>query len=852
MQIKSEQFITNLENTLKHYLDPVWLGDFSALASPYILGHRLPATATSPQERGRVLQQVLQEATGHLNGKYAERHQALLQKYYFEALPLKKVYDLFGLTHNAFNKSRKDAIHALAQAIINLLHPALQLEQPPQSACFFERQAALERCLDLLKKQQSMAVIGANGIGKSLFAATLTRLQSQPVFWYTLRPGLNDRLESFVFALGLFAHQQGASSLWMELVASSGKLLRESSKMLALLRHTFQEMRSCPLICIDAIEQLNPGKDAAHQNLISLLEELKRLSTLIVIGEQAIVEVDHYESLGGLSLAGIQQWGSQAALNLSPRQELELLQLSQGNPRLLTLFAASWQGGEAIHDLLHAFTESLNIEMWLNRLCQRLSEPEQQILAELSVFRNPVPMFPWQSAKTGYLLDSLLAKNLIQHNGQGAIEIPSALRSFFYRRLTPQQKRQCHLHAASIRSSYGAYTATVWHLLQADEILPALLIWQEHKTEEIRQGQAEAALKLLHSLLAQQLPPDWADMLRMECSALSYHVGNIGDAMEELRPLIGKTSPFAAEASELAGRIQNDLSQFDAAEESLRQTIRLTHSLAEIRAARAYKGIAWNYARQRQIPQAVRELDFAHYEIENMRGNLASDQCEYALAAQHYQSALSLAEAINHPEGIAKTCNNLGLLNLRLGSFAQAEAQLDRAATLYQSLGKADAMIGCRITRAVGLNLARRFTDAQLVLQKVEQEISQQSQPRPWQLALLQLGYAECYLGLGNPQQALHYAQLVIDAEEIDLLPDAYRVRGEALTASGRLEDAEKTLQVAIRLAEQNEDDYLTAYAWRAIATLYRQQGKAQAATEAQQNAIDLFRQMGLENEVTR
>ena len=98
MQIKSEQFITNLENTLKHYLDPLWLGDFSALASPYILGHRLPATATSPQERGRVLQQVLQEATGQLNGKYAERHQALLQKYYFEALPLKKVYDLFGLT----------------------------------------------------------------------------------------------------------------------------------------------------------------------------------------------------------------------------------------------------------------------------------------------------------------------------------------------------------------------------------------------------------------------------------------------------------------------------------------------------------------------------------------------------------------------------------------------------------------------------------------------------------------------------------------------------------------------------------------------------------------------------------
>lgn len=208
------------------------------------------------------------------------------------------------------------------------------------------------------------------------------------------------------------------ASLWMELVASSGKLLRESSKMLALLRHTFQEMRSCPLICIDAIEQLNPGKDAAHQNLISLLEELKRLSTLIVIGEQAIVEVDHYESLGGLSLAGIQQWSSQAALNLSPRQELELLQLSQGNPRLLTLFAASWQGGEAIHDLLQSFTESLNIEMWLNRLCQRLSEPEQQILAELSVFRNPVPMFPWQSAKTGYLLESLLAKNLIQHNGQ--------------------------------------------------------------------------------------------------------------------------------------------------------------------------------------------------------------------------------------------------------------------------------------------------------------------------------------------------------------------------------------------------------------------------------------------------
>ena len=111
-------FTQVIEEALKHYQDPIWLGESSPLATPYFLGNRLTTSTTSALVRGRTLQALFQEATDHLQGKNAERFQTILRQYYFKSLPAAVVWDMLGLGKNSFHLSRNAAIAALEEQLI--------------------------------------------------------------------------------------------------------------------------------------------------------------------------------------------------------------------------------------------------------------------------------------------------------------------------------------------------------------------------------------------------------------------------------------------------------------------------------------------------------------------------------------------------------------------------------------------------------------------------------------------------------------------------------------------------------------------------------------------------------------
>jgi len=270
---RKTSFATEVEQALKHYQDPEWMGANSPLASPYFLGRRLPASAVESNARGEHLQRLLTECTDALTGRYAGRYQTIIREYYFNNQTVKVVCQQINLGHNSFHLSRHEAIVALAELLIKQMNPALRLETPPQHGVLWERATILEQSLAAIHKHQSVTLLGSSGQGKSVLGSSIALASQRACFWYTIRRGLNDQLEALLFALGYFLHECGSSTLWLELVAEGGNLKPE--RLTAIIRYALEQLRPVPLLCIDEIEQLMPSEEANHVPIIRLLESLR-------------------------------------------------------------------------------------------------------------------------------------------------------------------------------------------------------------------------------------------------------------------------------------------------------------------------------------------------------------------------------------------------------------------------------------------------------------------------------------------------------------------------------------------------------------------------------------------------
>src|SRR5262249_7317727 len=148
-----------------------------------------------------------------------------------------EIYDaLLHISRATYDRHLREAVHRLGQMLLLRLQPTLHQEQPVLNAELIGRDALGEECLAALCMGQSVYLCGVSGIGKTTLAVALAdRWPTPAVFWFTVRLTLNDQLTSLVFALGNFLHQQGASRLWLQLMANGG-VFRDANLALELTR----------------------------------------------------------------------------------------------------------------------------------------------------------------------------------------------------------------------------------------------------------------------------------------------------------------------------------------------------------------------------------------------------------------------------------------------------------------------------------------------------------------------------------------------------------------------------------------------------------------------------------------
>jgi DNA-binding CsgD family transcriptional regulator/Flp pilus assembly protein TadD len=218
---------------------------------------------------------------------------------------------------------------------------------------------------------------------------------------------------------------------------------------------------------------------------------------------------------------------------------------------------------------------------------------------------------------------------------------------------------------------------------------------------------------------------------------------------------------------------------------------------------------------------------------------------EYAYALQVIHKGLALAEQIEHHEWM--TCGHweLGTLYLDLLTLSEALASLERALALAHQVGSwnwiriVSGFLAPAYLLHHDLAKAESILTAALEPDAAMQTIGQR---------LVWSARADLALARSDPELALDIAdQLIASAANLTgerVIPRLWKLRGEALTALGRIAEAETMLQAAREAARAQG---LRPVLWRicvALGRLYRTQSRREQAEQAYSTARTVIEEL--------
>jgi tetratricopeptide (TPR) repeat protein len=871
-------FERHVKEALRLYDRPERLGGESPLASPYVLGRTLvdlPRPVTE-RARGVVLCSELRAAACQLwRGKPPTTRAEMLEaiasarrnpedphysyvvlelRAFHECITPNRTSDIWEQPHllpGSKSQHYRDfdaAVKRVAALLLDRLRPALRPERPrpPEVLYGYDRQLAI--LAGALERGASVAISGPGGVGKTSIAAlALAHLQHQRVFWYTLRPGFNDRVSSLLFALGAFLHEQGASNLWQYLMTSNG-VVGDLNLAAGLLRQDCSQLGDRPLLfCLDDLEHLSAGDLApsapAHAQLLSLIDELRAVAPMLLIGQRGLPASDVHLELSGLDIAHAERFWSDAGVELPREEALRLHQYSGGNPRILTLLLALKRMGEdlvlegdgatAISPLLPAF----------ERLWQRLHSEERRALQRLSVYQSYAP----DDLLPPGTLASLERLRLIERDGEGGVTLLPALAPIVRRGLSPELREQLHGDAAIAHLERGEYTSAAYHFAQGNQENRAVQAWFPQRRQAIARGEGEAARQIFSELSRQRLHAGERkalDVLRAELRQLG---GELDQGLRELEQADwNDESEAGARLWMLRGELQDALGYPDQALASFAEGIRVTsRMLGQLAVLHQRRGLL--YYRRRNLAASWGEIHRAQFDLEVLRGLVRTEEGAYDDALEAYQRASELAEQLDDDLLRAQAARQLAAVWGRRERLDQVVTHAARALAIYERLGD-----------QVNLEKMRSNLSAVYVQTRQPREALAAGLPAyeffqavrdPYFAAATGANLAEASFELGDYESATRYAREVLALGDRHAAPYACYTLGQIAMACQDTAGAVEWFGDSMRRAQLNDDPYMVAYAQRSLGEAYLRH-EPPSARQHLEGALAIFRQLAIESEI--
>lgn len=870
-------YIEQVRQALNRLHEPDWLGQNSPLAAPYFLGATqasggqalqaaLSAAATAlwpgdlPPDRDTLLAIVNEDrlARGHKGPHYLF---FLLELRYFRryfephiqprADNDLAVCDFLNISRASYFNHLKVAQEALGQKLLDVVRPTLRLERPLQTQTHLvNREEFIARCLADLKIGRSVALSGAGGVGKTTCAATLAQeWPHQPIFWYTLRPAFNDRLDSLLFSLGYYLHQQGASGLWQQLIADNGRV-ENPDLALAQVRGDLQQLPSPPLICLDEIDAIFAETDLQTTSQLQIREfvhSLCQFTPLLLIGLRPPPLAVAHHPMVGMSLDETAEFLAAADLTIPTEALAQLHTFTGGNLRLLHLCIALHKAGIPLREASAQLPHAPAVQTLWGRLWQRLLSDEREFLQRLCVFRSPAPLDAWDEPD---VLARLQQQRLVQQDGGGGIAVIPLVRELLYadgQRFPIARREQYHLAAAEIRLARGEFTAAAHHYHLAGENALAVQVWFAQRQHEVSRGYASAALHLFQQISGRGLAQPEQEALALIQAELFQLHGDPEAGLAALRELSWEVeSETAVRASLLRGSFYNALGYPHRAlalyEEGLNLTTSLLNQMVHLHYQRGVTHI-----QQRDLDAAWQEAQLAQYEAAHLQAIVTEERGAYQEAIAHYEQALAYAQAADFEQGLARTHRELSKM---WGRMAQLDKALHHGAEASRTFGH----IGDRLSQEkMNSSLAAHYFQAGRFSEAIEIAVPTvaffEGVDIPYWTAVTASTLAEAYYETGQLAEATTTAQKVLGLAEPHTQPYAYYTLGLVTRASGEWAQSEDYFRQSQQVAAENGDRYLEAYAWRALGELLGKQGENGDGRAAIQTALHQFEALGMSQE---
>lgn len=876
----ADRFLSSLRQSLEHIGDAAWLEKHSPLASTLFI----PTTANAARKRqvvltgvkeiderlrrtwhdweGRAkipLQAALWEAVCHLPVDLEEFSQAILLLTYFEEPRSKQaaVIQALALGRSTYYRYLDRAAEKLGATLVQLLRPALRLELPAARP-LVGRDAELAQARAGLRQGSVVHLLGGSGVGKTSLGAQLADGWPHGVFWYTFRRGLTDHLDQLLFALAYFLHEHGSPGLWLHLHTSPNEI--GGSKVLAALRQHLMDLSAAPpLLCFDEVDLLLASDledSEEHARLRAFLEDMAHSpragAPVLLIGQKLLLEPEPQclIALSPLDAAATAALLHRARIALDASQQRAVLNFTRGNPLLLKLFVALARHEENLAATLQQLTTAPALDWFMARLRLHLAPAELSLLYELSVYAGQAPRTAWRgSAKALRTLSDL---GLVETPTPETVSLHPAIQTWLYQQLPLDRRTELHLAAATGLAERSRFTAASHHYIQAGQPELALWTWYNHRQEEIDQGQGGAALDMFTPLLRGALSaPEDRRILALLVAQLSSPAGRTEDGLAALAAVAWPPAAFTGtRAHELRGDLLTDTGDIDRALAEYRRSL---ESVANLRATqeislRAHIGrrALWYL---HDLPQARREVEQARLDLELLQGEIEDTAGNYAAAHRHYMNALALAEQGATDHQCAKLHEVLGILEARYAHLEQAVEHIHAAGRFYEAAGNIVCSVGVMHTNlSYAFLVKRRYAEAVPPAQQALAFFGELN--HPYWLALNEANLAEACFYLGELEQAEAYARQGLRREEVVVRPYCLYVLGHVRRAQLRLAEAEGYCRQAITAAEELEDLWGLAPAWRALGETLRDAGQVDAARGAFKRVVELYQRLGVEQEI--
>jgi DNA-binding NtrC family response regulator len=228
----------------------------------------------------------------------------------------------------------------------------------------------------------------------------------------------------------------------------------------------------------------------------------------------------------------------------------------------------------------------------------------------------------------------------------------------------------------------------------------------------------------------------------------------------------------------------------------------------------------------------------------NNIGLIHKQLCEWDSALACFRSVLETRQRLGLYAETVIPLMNMGIVHQKMGEWAAAEEHYRACESVVLQVGNDILLARAYIGLGNVARLQRKFSEAETHLLAALDRARRKAANREEVLALEFLG--ELDFDRGRPERAVtryHEAMALAErsAPEGDLIVEIERRRAEALVSLGRLDEAERSLDRALRLARLTDDRLEHAIAHRVAGDVAVARGRRLDARQSWEQAATLL-----------